>query len=142
MGVPKMRLLIFALFLGISNAFRLPKIFKSGMVLQAEPTFAVIWGFLDGNMNPVDVYGECSIEEKKFTFTKTYIPKKDDDKFQATVPGEEGVTCNFTIFQDGFEEDVFLTDVIYGDVWVCSGQSNMQWNMGGIFNADEEISAT
>jgi len=92
-------------------------------------------------MNPVDVYGECSIEEKKFTFTKTYIPKEDDDKFQATVPGEEGVTCNFTIFQDGFEEDVFLTDVIYGDVWVCSGQSNMQWNMGGIFNADEEIAA-
>ena len=71
-----MRLLIFALFLGISNAFRLPKIFKSGMVLQAEPTFAVIWGFLDGNMNPVDVYGECSIEEKKFAFTKTYIPKE------------------------------------------------------------------
>ena len=34
-----------------------------------------------------------------------------------------------------------LEDVIYGDVWVCSGQSNMQWNMGGIFNATEEIAA-
>jgi sialate O-acetylesterase len=32
-----------------------------------------------------------------------------------------------------------LSDVIYGDVWVCSGQSNMQWNIGGIFNASEEI---
>ena len=32
-----------------------------------------------------------------------------------------------------------LKDVIYGDVWVCSGQSNMQWNIGGIFNATEEI---
>ena len=29
--------------------------------------------------------------------------------------------------------------MIYGDVWVCSGQSNMQWNMGSIFNASEEI---
>jgi hypothetical protein len=30
--------------------------------------------------------------------------------------------------------------VIYGDVWVCSGQSNMQWNIGSIFNASEEVS--
>ena len=29
--------------------------------------------------------------------------------------------------------------MIYGDVWVCSGQSNMQLNMGSIFNASEEI---
>ena len=32
-----------------------------------------------------------------------------------------------------------LSDVIYGDVWVCSGQSNMEWNIGAIFNASEEI---
>ena len=37
-------------------------------------------------------------------------------------------------------QEVVLEDVIYGDVWVCSGQSNMQWNIGGIFNASEEIS--
>ena len=30
--------------------------------------------------------------------------------------------------------------MIYGDVWVCSGQSNMQWNIGSIFNASEEVS--
>ena len=29
--------------------------------------------------------------------------------------------------------------MIYGDVWLCSGQSNMRWNMGSIFNASEEI---
>ena len=28
---------------------------------------------------------------------------KDDDKFQSTVPGEEGVTCDFTIYQEGSE---------------------------------------
>merc|ERR1712223_219180 len=136
----KMKLLLFTFFLSYSNAFTLPKIFKSGMVLQAHPTDAVIWGFLDGNTNPVDISGDCSIKGEKFTFTKTYFPNKDDDKFQSTVPGEEGVTCDFTIYQEG-SEDVVLNDVIYGDVWVCSGQSNMQWNMGGIFNSDEEIAA-
>ena len=28
---------------------------------------------------------------------------------------------------------------MFGDVWVCSGQSNMEWRMSGILNADEEI---
>ena len=71
-----MKLLIFTLFVGLSNAFTLPKIFKSGMVLQAEPTDAVIWGFLDGNTNPVDVSGMCSIKGRKFTVTKNFVPKE------------------------------------------------------------------
>ena len=71
-----MKLLIFTLLVGLSNAFTLPKIFKSGMVLQAEPTDAVIWGFLDGNTNHVDVYGLCSIKGKKFTMSKTFVPKE------------------------------------------------------------------
>ena len=32
-----------------------------------------------------------------------YVLAKDDDKFQSTVPGEEGVTCDFTIYQEGSE---------------------------------------
>ena len=71
-----MKLLIFTLFVGLSNAFTLPKIFKSGMVLQAEPTDAVIWGFLDGNTNPVDVSGMCSAKGNEFIVTKTFVPKK------------------------------------------------------------------
>merc|ERR1711962_1502877 len=136
----KMKLLILVLFFGFSNAFRLPKIFQSGMVLQAQPTDAVIWGFLEGNFMPVDVIGSCVLNGEKFTFSNTYIPKKDDDKFQSIVPGGEGQVCEFTIFQQGSEE-VVLENVIYGDVWVCSGQSNMEWTMASIYNASEEIAA-
>ena len=76
-GLPSiMKLLIFTLFVGLCNAFTLPKIFKSGMVLQAEPTDAVIWGFLDGNTNHVDISGLCSIKGKKFTMIKTFVPKE------------------------------------------------------------------
>ena len=71
-----MKLLIFTLFVGLSNAFTLPKIFKSGMVLQAEPTEAVIWGFLDGNTNSVGVYELCISKGNKFTMTKTFVPKE------------------------------------------------------------------
>ena len=35
--------------------------------------------------------------------------------------------------------EVTCSDVLVGDVWICSGQSNMEWPMGGVLNADEEI---
>ena len=43
-----------------------------------------------------------------------------------------------------------LKDVHFGDVWVCSGQSNMEfsmggvedWDAGGVLNSEEEITKT
>ena len=32
-----------------------------------------------------------------------------------------------------------LNDVTFGDVWICSGQSNMGWALLGIDNKDEEV---
>ena len=32
-----------------------------------------------------------------------------------------------------------LNNIRFGDVWVCSGQSNMVFRMGGIFNVVEEL---
>lgn len=37
--------------------------------------------------------------------------------------------------------EIKLADVMIGDVWVCSGQSNMEWNVGQSANAAEEIAA-
>jgi len=34
---------------------------------------------------------------------------------------------------------ITIHDVLFGDVWVCSGQSNMQMTVASIFNATEEI---
>jgi sialate O-acetylesterase len=34
---------------------------------------------------------------------------------------------------------ITLHDVLFGDVWVCSGQSNMQLTVSLIYNATEEI---
>ena len=51
----------------------------------------------------------------------------------------EGTRCDFTIYQDGVDEVLSLLDVTFGDVWICSGQSNMHFRMAGIFNAQEEL---
>ena len=36
---------------------------------------------------------------------------------------------------------ITLRDVLVGEVWVCSGQSNMQMSMNGVTNAKQEIAA-
>ncbi len=38
-------------------------------------------------------------------------------------------------------ERIFLEDIFIGDVWVCSGQSNMEWMLKDSLNAQEEISS-
>jgi sialate O-acetylesterase len=40
---------------------------------------------------------------------------------------------------NGTMEIITLDDVLFGDVWTCSGQSNMQWSLSRIFNASIEI---
>ena len=38
-------------------------------------------------------------------------------------------------------DNVILSDVLFGDVHICSGQSNMQIAVGGVMNASQEIPA-
>lgn len=38
-------------------------------------------------------------------------------------------------------EALVVTDVLVGDVWLCSGQSNMHFQMSGVENSREEIAA-
>ena len=50
----------------------------------------------------------------------------------------EGDTCEIRVEQAG-QSEILILDILFGDVWVCSGQSNMEWPMNAIFNADQEI---
>ena len=50
----------------------LPKIFSDGMVLQAAPNLANVWGFLDGNSSPVNVHLDCG--DKLKHEKQTYVP--------------------------------------------------------------------
>eukprot|EP01114_Cavostelium_apophysatum_P010635 TRINITY_DN2460_c0_g1_i1.p1 TRINITY_DN2460_c0_g1~~TRINITY_DN2460_c0_g1_i1.p1 ORF type:complete len:532 (+),score=69.97 TRINITY_DN2460_c0_g1_i1:159-1598(+) len=36
-------------------------------------------------------------------------------------------------------ETASLTNILFGDVWICSGQSNMQFTVSDVFNASEAI---
>jgi sialate O-acetylesterase len=40
---------------------------------------------------------------------------------------------------DGVVSKISITDVLFGDVWLCGGQSNMEWNLYNAFNGSNEI---
>jgi sialate O-acetylesterase len=47
----------------------------------------------------------------------------------------------FQLKVQGAKESVTASDVLVGEVWLCSGQSNMEMNVWGVKNKDAEIAA-
>lgn len=52
----------------------------------------------------------------------------------------KGSYTTYTIDVTSGKEKITYNDVLVGDVWLCSGQSNMEWPLINTENADEEIS--
>ena len=62
---------ISSLILQSCYCLTLPKTFSDGMVLQADPTEAIIWGFLDGNnQNEVYISATCHFQKTNINFVK------------------------------------------------------------------------
>ena len=63
-------------------------------------------------------------------------------KWMAKLPAfpQKGPFGPFTLAITG-PQNVKLENVMFGDVWVCSGQSNMQMGIGNVNNAATEIAA-
>ncbi len=102
---------------------KLPSIFNNQMVLQQQVETS-IWGKA---IPKVKVTVICSWE------VKTYIAQSDNNgdwKVKIKTPVAGGP---YTItISDGAE--LQLTDILIGEVWLCSGQSNMKMQMNGYKN--------
>ncbi len=102
---------------------KLPAIFGSGMVLQQQ-TEAAIWGTAVANKKV-----KVSTSWNK----KSYSTKADHEgkwKLKVNTPAAGG-PFSITI-SDG--KTLKLNNVLIGEVWVCSGQSNMEMIMNGYHN--------
>lgn len=116
-------LLLLTTLLSISCASSkvvLPSIFTDHMVLQQQ-TVNKIWGKADGGR---------IVELLSSWDNKTYTVKSDEKgyfEFEITTPAAGGP---YTIqISDG--EPLILNDVLIGEVWFCSGQSNMEMPVKG-----------
>ena len=60
--------------------------------------------------------------------------------WEAELPSQAAATvCDFQATSE--TENLVLTDIMFGDMWFCSGQSNMEMQMEYIMNSTEEIEA-
>ena len=78
------------------HGLTLPKMFHNGMVLQGAPTYAKIWGFLDGNFELVRMDRICDGSERK---SFTYEPKQGSAIFEFIFMMEQNEICNFVMSQ-------------------------------------------
>lgn len=107
----------------------LPNIFSDNMVLQRNSEIK-IWGW--GNpKEEIKITPSWNNQEYKVT-TDSYA------NWQITIPTpKEGGP--FSITFKGYNE-IYLKNILIGEVWLCSGQSNMEMSASwGIENGDEEV---
>lgn len=99
---------------------KLPGFFSDHMVLQQHCTPA-IWGTAKPSTKLV-VY--CSWNKKSYT---TNTDKMGNWKLQVETPSAGG-PFEITVKDDSV---IKIKDVMIGEVWLCSGQSNMEMSMKG-----------
>jgi len=136
MSLNKLKSLLFiALFLFCSPLVQakiiLPSVFSDNMVLQ-QKTNAAIWGKTDAGKAV-----KITVSWNKINYG-AIADANGNWKIKVGTPGFGGP---YTItISDG--EALVLNNVLIGDVWICSGQSNMEMPLAGwgkILNYEKEI---
>ena len=100
---------------------RLPNLFSNHMLLQRDLSTAV-WGWAEpGEKVTVSISGQTAgtTTGPDGQWQVRLKPLPAGGPFELTVAGKNTIT---------------LTDVVIGDVWICAGQSNMEFGLGGSDN--------
>jgi sialate O-acetylesterase len=128
---PLLSLLICGL---VSAEVTVPPIFGDHMVLQRGIEVPV-WGKANPNERVTvevnGVTGSAAADKEGNWMVRLQplaAPARAEDPVQMTIKGETG-------------QPIVLRDVLVGDVWTCSGQSNMEWPVSRSANPDESIAS-
>jgi sialate O-acetylesterase len=128
---PTLRIILILLFAGAGAAFadiRLPAVIGDNMVLQQGGKVA-IWGWADPNEEVMVGVSWHSMKwavtaDKDGKWSFKMNPPKSGGPYEMTLTGKNSIT---------------IKNILVGEVWVCSGQSNMQWTVSNSANAEQEI---
>ena len=115
---------------GIATAHvALPRMFSDGAVMQRDQPMR-IWGSADaGAQVHVDFNGNA-----------VDVVAGDDGRWSATLPAH-GAGGPYQLSVRSGETTRIVHDVLVGDVWLASGQSNMEWPVTQSAGADEVIAS-
>lgn len=113
-------------FQNIKADVELADIFTDHMVLQRNINLK-IWGNANPGEKIIIEFNGQKVSAKAFkdgTWEAILKPMAAGGPFEMTIQGSNTLTLN---------------DILIGDVWICSGQSNMAWSVKNSKNADTEI---
>ena len=112
--------------LNLRGAIELPAMFGNHMVLQRGKPIPV-WGWSDEG------------QEVKVSFAGKSATAKagKDGRWEVRLPATKASAEGRELTIEGSEK-IIIKDVLVGEVWVCSGQSNMEWSVNGALNPNEE----
>jgi sialate O-acetylesterase len=134
-------LLWFLCSASVDGALRFANYYQDHMVLQRAPQRAIVWGYADTFNTPIRLTMNNKIYDTRSSslsadasngsiWAVSLDPQAEEGPFQVKVTQP---------LPNGTLETITLDDVLFGDVWVCSGQSNMGFSLRNMFNASIEI---
>ncbi len=102
----------------------LPGIFSDNMVLQRDIPLT-IWGWADKG------------EKIEIKFNQQLLKTKADKNGQwKVVLAKEKAGGPYNLHVKG-KNEILINNVLVGEVWLCSGQSNMEWTVAQSMNAGQ-----
>lgn len=108
---------------------KLPSVFSDGMVLQQQQLVR-IWGTADSG------------EEVKVSFgEQTHTIVTDASNHWAVTLNPMNANAQPSELVVIGKNTITVKNILVGEVWVCSGQSNMQWPVKQAANPEAEIAA-
>ena len=115
-------------------AFRFASSFGSHMVLQQAPSQAQLWGFAP-SANAVRMTVLSSSGAVFHSATAT-VSRFNASAFlwRVVLPAVTASSNSYTIAaSQGANASASISDILFGEVWVCSGQSNMAFLVENAF---------
>jgi sialate O-acetylesterase len=114
--------------LNAAAQIRLPRLISDGMVLQRADTLK-LWGWAGAD------------EQIRLNFDhQTYRTKANKNgDWELSLPPHQAGGPYDMVFSGS--NTVKLTDIVFGDVWLCSGQSNMELPMSRLIDKYPEVIA-
>ena len=113
-------------------AVRLPALFSNNMLLQ-QNTAAPIWGWASPNE-------KIAIRLDDKTVAAQAGP---DGRWKAALPATPAGGPHKLVVKGG-DKEIAIDGVLFGEVWLASGQSNMHWTFSpkhGVVDADKHLAA-
>ncbi len=105
------------------TTFKLGSLFKNHMVLQRDQSIPV-WGKAEVGATITVTFANSE---------KSTVTDSNGDWSIELNPLKASFEPKIMMISSSLnKEDLKISDIVVGDVWICSGQSNMEWPLDGI----------